>query len=80
MLGVYKALASEATAGKFKQQSQSKERAAKAQDNRNLGIDSRKSSPVKSKAGSSRGGALSKKERETGSMAGDMVAGREPDV
>ena len=76
MLGVYKALASEVTAGKYKQATASKARAAaKAADNA-IGIETRKSSPVKANAGGSRGGALSKKERETSSMAGDMVQGR----
>ena len=47
MLGVYKALGAEVTAGKYKQATASKARAAaKAADNA-IGIDSRKSSPVK---------------------------------
>ncbi len=79
MLGVYKALASEAAAGKFKQQTASKARAAAKAENSSIGIETRKSSPVKKQSGSSRGGALSKKERETSSMAGDMVTGREPE-
>jgi len=79
MLGVYKALASEAAAGKFKQQTASKQRAAAKAEAQSIGIESRKSNPVKGVKGSSRGGALSKKERETTSMAGDMVSGRPAD-
>ena len=79
MLGVYKALNAEQTAGKYKQQSASKARAAAAQENKSLGIDSRKSSPVKANRGSSRGGGLSKKEREVTQMGVDLKEGRKPE-
>lgn len=76
MLSVYKALNSEQAAGKFKQQSASKARAAKVAENKNLGIETRKSSPVKKAGGvgASRGGALSKRERETTALGGDLMA------
>ena len=71
LLGVHKALSADAGAGKFKQQSASKARAAKAaakKDMADMGIEARKSSPVKKSAGASRGGSLSKKFRETVSL------------
>ena len=74
MLGVYKALSAEQTASKYKQ-SASKARAAKAAANRDIGIETRKSSPVKKGgAGSSRGGALSKRERETNAIGNDLMS------
>ena len=76
MLGVYKALNSEAAAGKFKQASNKAKQMSAKEENKTLGIESRKASPVKKTAGSSKGGQLSKKERETSSMAGDMVSGK----
>lgn len=66
MMSVYKALNAEQTAGKYKQMSASKQKAAAAAANQAIGIEKRKSSPVKKGGlGSSRGGALSKRERET---------------
>lgn len=76
MLGVYKALNSEQAAGKFKQASNKAKQMSAKEENKNLGIESRKTSPVKKSGGSSKGGQLSKKEREIGSMQGDMVAGK----
>ena len=76
MMAVYKALNSEQAAGKYKQQSKSKERMAAVQADKSIGIETRKSSPVKSNRGASRGGALSKKDRETNVISGDIVAGR----
>ena len=70
LLRVHKALSADAGAGKFKQQSASKTRAAKAsakKDMADMGIE-KKSSPVKKSAGASRGGSLSKKFRETVSL------------
>ena len=76
LLSVYKVLNSAASAGNFKQQSKSKERAAAVQADKSIGIETRKSSPVKSNRGASRGGGLSKKDRETSTISGDIVAGR----
>ena len=76
MLGVYKALNSEATAGKFKQASNKAKQMSAKEENKSLGIENRKTSPVKKSGGSSKGGQLSKKERETSTMAGDMVTGK----
>lgn len=75
MLGVYKVLNAEQAAGKFKQ-SAGKARQAKNAANKDIGIESRKSSPVKKAGGmgSSRGGALSKKVRETTALGGEMMA------
>ena len=76
MLGVYKVLNTEQSGAAFKKQTASKARAAKNAENAAIGIETRKSSPVKSQRGSSRGGSLSKKMRETTSMAGDMVTNK----
>jgi len=75
---VYKALKGEESAGKFKNQTASKMRAAVSAENRNLGIETRKTSPTKTAAGSSRGGGLSKKEREISNMGGDLMSGKDP--
>ena len=79
MIGVYKALKSDESAGKFKQQNTSKARQAKKDENTQLGIENRKSSPVKQKAGASRGGGLNKKLREHAMTGGDMMSGKVPD-
>ena len=76
MLGVYKVLNAEQNAGKFNKASASKAKAAAKAADAAIGIGPRKSSPVKKQAGSSRGGGLSKKERETSQMAGDLQSGK----
>ena len=74
MMAVYKALSSEQTASKFKSTTAGKAKAAAKAADAAIGIEARKSSPVKKQAGSSRGGGLSKKERETATMGSDLVA------
>ena len=76
MVGVYKALLSEATAAKFKSQSRSKEKAEITAQNKEMGIETRKSSPVKGAAGASRGGQLNKKEREVMGMSQGAMTGK----
>jgi hypothetical protein len=78
LVGVYKVLTSNENAGKHKNQSATKVRQAAVEVDRALGIEGRKSSPTKSVAGSSRGGGLSKKEREITNLGGDLMAGRDP--
>ena len=57
----------------MQQQKASKIRAAKKEALTSIGVEARKSSPVKSARGSSRGGSLSKKLRETSGMTGDLM-------
>lgn len=76
-IGTYKALQSQQTAAKFKNQSRSKERAAEVAANKEMGIETRKSSPVKGAAGASRGGQLNKKEREIMGLTTGAVYGKE---
>ena len=71
-----KALNAEAGAGKFAAKS-SKVRAASADDA--SGVEKRKGSPVKKQAGASKGGQLSKKEREVMGMAKSLVDGKKED-
>ena len=75
MLGVYKVLGAEMAGSKFKQSSASKQKAAAAEQSKNMGIEARKGTPVKKSGGSSRGGVLSKKERETSTLGSDLVTG-----
>ena len=57
----------------MQQQKASKIRAAKKEAMTSIGVEVRKSSPVKSTKGSSRGGSLSKKLRETSGMTGELM-------
>lgn len=70
-VGVLKALASEAGAAKYGQ------RAKKGKvDEVAQATETRKGSPVKKTTGASKGGQLSKKEREVMGMASDIVGGK----
>ena len=77
-LNVFKVLSNELSAGKFKQQKASLVRAAKKEAEREVGIEARKSTPVR-KAGSSRRGRVSKKESEQGGLQDDMREGKDPE-
>jgi hypothetical protein len=63
-IGVWKSLQGEVSAAKYGKAEGRAQRANKAAEDKELGIESRKKSPVKTQRGSSRGGKLSKKERE----------------
>ena len=70
-VGVLKALASEAGAAKYGR----KAKASKGADDGAV-VEQRKGSPVKKTTGASKGGQLSKKEREVMGMATDIVGGK----
>ena len=78
MMGVLKVLNAEQTASKFKQAaSKGKSRQEQAAANKEIGIESRKASPVKGTKGSSKGGQIKKKEREVMALTKGMVDGKE---
>ena len=74
LLGIHKVLNSAGHG--MQQQKASKIRQAKKEAMTNIGVEPRKSSPVKKQQGSSRGGSLSKKLRETTGLTGDMMDGQ----
>ena len=78
LLGVWKALQTSQSAEKYaKSMTRSKERAAQKEEDKAIGLDSKKSSPVKGNKGTSRGGNVSKKMREITGMTKDMVGSDE---
>lgn len=70
-----KALASEAGAAKYGQ----RKKKGPVSDDASFEPEKRKGSPVKKTAGASKGGQLSKKEREVMGMASDIVGGKKED-
>ena len=74
MMAVYKALASDVASGQYKAQNAAKQRQAQKAADAAIGIEPRKGSPVKKVGGSSKGGVLSKKLRETSALSGEYMA------
>ena len=74
LLSVWKGLNSAQNAEKYqKNVSASKARAARKAEDAEIGLETKKSTPVKSIRGASRGGGLSKKLREINNMTTGMV-------
>lgn len=74
MMAVYKALNTDVAGGQYKQQTAANKAKAQRAANAAIGIETRKGSPVKKQGGSSKGGVLSKKLRETTALSGEYMA------
>ena len=71
---MYKQLNAAQTAEKYqKNVSRSKQRAAQVQQDKEIGITSKKGSPVKSVKGASKGGQLKKKIRQTAVLQKELI-------
>ena len=84
-VGVYKDLQAQGAAAKYAAAQASGttqgakgrlERAAQKEQDAKLGISPRKSSPVKGNKGQSKGGSISKKERESLALASQTIMGK----
>ena len=80
LVGAHKALQSEETAARMGMQTKTRSkssmdlgRAEQRAEDKAAGLEIRKGSPVKTIRGASRGGRLSKKERETMQVAMDTI-------